>query len=349
MSTGPNLLSGLRVIDLTRNLPGPFATRMLADLGASIIKIEPPQGDPARALGPLFQALNQNKDCRTLDLHQSGDLDQLRTWLENTDVLLEGFRPGVMASMGLDFDALKAINPRLVLCSITGYGQQGPWAHRAGHDLNYMAMSGALDQMRSAQGQPTLSNIQWGDLAGGSSMACIAILAAVFDVGRRGQGCHVDVSMTHGLWAHQVMPQSTGAMLAPMLGHLPGAREDLLNGALPCYNLYLTQDGRSLAVGALEHKFWKAACEVLQRPDWADQHWQRGLMPNSPESNAVRDQVAALIATQPLSHWVERFAEVDACVTPVLTLSEAQAHPLFVSAKTSAATTPTRQPWLITA
>ncbi|MDO9004131.1 MAG: CoA transferase [Aquabacterium sp.] len=335
------LLSGLRVIDITRNLPGPFATRMLADLGAEVIKVEPPEGDPARALGPLFKSLNDGKECRTLDFKLEADRAQLRDWLASADVLLEGFRPGIMASMGLDFERLKVVNPRLVMCSITGYGQQGLWSHRAGHDLNYMAMSGALDQMRSAQGEATLSNIQWGDLAGGSAMACIATLAAVFKAQQSGTGCHVDVSMTHGLWAHQVMPQATGAMLAPMLGRLPGARQDLLNGALPCYNLYTTQDGRSLAIGSLEHKFWKATCEVLQRPDWAQQHWQRGLMPNSPESNALREQVAALVATQPLSHWAERFAEVDACVTPVLTLAEAQQHPLFTGEQT-------RQPWTIT-
>jgi len=314
---------------------------MLADLGAEVIKVEPPEGDPARALGPLFKSLNEGKACRTLDLKRDADRDQLRDWLKTADVLLEGFRPGVMASMGLDYAQLRSINPRLVMCSITGYGQQGLWSHRAGHDLNYMAMSGALDQMRSAQGEATLSNIQWGDLAGGSSMACIAILAAVFEVSKRGTGRHIDISMTHGLWAHQVMPQATGAMLAPMLVRLPGAREDMLNGALPCYNLYTTQDGRSLAVGALEHKFWKATCEVLQRPDWAQQHWQRGLMPNSPESNALRDQVAALIAAQPLSHWADRFKDIDACVTPVLTLAEAQQHPLFTGEQT-------RQPWTIT-
>ncbi|MDI1257798.1 CoA transferase [Aquabacterium sp.] len=341
MMAGSHLLSGLRVIDITRNLPGPFATRMLADLGAEVIKVEPPEGDPARALGPLFKSLNDGKDCRTLDFKLESDRAQLRDWLASADVLLEGFRPGVMASMGLDFETLKVLNPKLVMCSITGYGQQGLWSHRAGHDLNYMAMSGALDQMRSAQGEATLSNIQWGDLAGGSSMACIATLAAVFSAQRTGIGCHVDVSMTHGLWAHQVMPQATGAMLAPMLGKLPGAREDLLNGALPCYNLYTTQDGRSLAIGSLEHKFWKATCDVLQQPDWSQQHWQRGLMPNSPESNQLRDQLAALIATQPLSHWAERFAEVDACVTPVLTLGEAQAHPLFTDEQA-------RQPWTIT-
>lgn len=344
MSMGASLLSGLRVIDITRNLPGPFATRMLADLGAEVIKIEPPEGDPARQLGLLFSALNDGKDCRQLDFKQDTDREQLRELIRGADVLIEGFRPGVMASMGLDFERLKALNPQLVMCSITGYGQTGPWADRAGHDLNYMAMSGALDQMRSAQGEATLSNIQWGDLAGGSAMACIAILAAVFEVHKRGTGRHVDVSMTHGLWAHQVMPLATGAMLQPMLGHLPGAREDLLNGALPCYNLYTTQDGRALAVGALEYKFWKTTCEVLQRPDWINLHWQRGLMPNSVESNAVRDQVAHLIASQPLAHWARCFEHIDACVTPVLSLTEAQAHPLFATADGQQG----RLPWIIT-
>ena len=337
MSLPDQLLAGLRVIDLTRNLPGPFATRMLADLGAQVIKIEPPEGDPARALPPLFAALNPGKESRRLDLKLEADRARLREWVKDADVLVEGFRPGVMAAMGLDYATLQAQNPRLVMCAITGYGQQGEWGQRAGHDLNFMAMSGALDQMRGADGAVTLSNIQWGDLAGGSSMACIAILAALFEAQRHGRGRYVDISMTHGLWAHQVMPQSTGAMLQPLLGRLPGPREDLLNGALPCYNLYATRDGRHLAVGALELKFWKMCCEAWGRPDWAERHWQRGLLPNSPESNALRAEVAALIATQDLAHWADMFDTVDACVTPVLTLAEAQVHPLFANAP--------RTPW----
>ncbi len=347
MSLGNALLSGLRVIDITRNLPGPFATRMLADLGAEIIKIEPPEGDPARLIGTLFKALNDGKECRKLDLRLATDCDRLRELLRGADVLVEGFRPGVMASMGLGFEQLRTVNPRLVMCSITGYGQVGPWSDRAGHDVNYMAMSGALDQMRGARGDAAFSNIQWGDLAGGSSMACIAILAALVEVQKRGRGCHVDVSMTHGLWAHQIMPLSTGPMLAPMLGRMPGVREDLLNGALPCYNLFATQDGRTLAVGSLEHKFWKTVCEVLQRPDWANQHWQLGLLPDSAESNELRDQVAALIASQPLAHWAACFENVDACVTPVLTLSEAQAHPLFAGSDTVRGAAQGRLPWII--
>ena len=325
----PPLLSGLRVLDLTRNLPGPFATRLLADLGATIVKVEPPEGDPARPLVALFEALNHGKDCRTIDFRSSADLDRLRTWVQEADVLLDSFRPGVLQGLGLDAATLHALNPRLVMVSITGYGQHGPWAQKAGHDLNFMALSGVLDQMRAPTGELALSNVQWGDLAGGSAMACIAVLAAVFEAQKTGQGRHLDVSMVHGLHAQLVMPQATGAMLAPLLGRRPGAGEDLLNGVLPCYNLYATQDGRHLAVGALEFKFWKAACEVFGRPDWVQRHWQRGQLPGSPDCAALRAEVAQLVASQPLAVWSERFAQADACVTPVLTLEEAQAHPLF--------------------
>lgn len=325
----PPLLSGLRVLDLTRNLPGPFATRLLADLGATIVKVEPPEGDPARPLAALFEALNHGKECRTIDFRSSADLDRLRAWVQEADVLLDSFRPGVLQGLWLDAATLHALNPRLVMVSITGYGQRGPWAQKAGHDLNFMALSGVLDQMRAPTGELALSNVQWGDLAGGSAMACIAVLAAVFEMQRTGQGRHLDVSMVHGLHAQLVMPKATGAMLAPLLGRRPGAGEDLLNGVLPCYNFYATQDGRHLAVGALEFKFWKVACEVFERPDWVQRHWQRGQLPGSPDCAALRAEVAQLVASQPLAVWGERFAQADACVTPVLTLEEAQAHPLF--------------------
>ena len=325
----PPLLSGLRVLDLTRNLPGPFATRLLADLGATIVKVEPPEGDPARPLAALFEALNHGKECRTIDFRSSADLDRLRAWVQEADVLLDSFRPGVLQGLGLDAARLHALSPRLVMVSITGYGQHGPWAQKAGHDLNFMALSGVLDQLRAPTGELALSNVQWGDLAGGSAMACIAVLAAVFEAQKTGQGRQLDVSMVHGLHAQLVMPKATGAMLAPLLGRRPGAGEDLLNGVLPCYNLYATQDGRHLAVGALEFKFWKVACEVFERPDWVQRHWQRGQLPGSPDCAALRAEVAQLVASQPLAMWSERFAQADACVTPVLTLEEAQAHPLF--------------------
>ncbi len=321
------MLNGLRVVDLSRNLPGPWATRMLADLGAELIKVEPPEGDPTRPLVPLFEALNHGKAQRTVDFRDAASLQGLRDLLAGADVMLDSFRPGVLAGMGLDAATLHALHPKLVMVSITGFGPHGPWAHKAGHDLNFMALSGVLDQLRAPGGELALSNVQWGDLAAGSAMAVIAMLAAVIEVQRTGVGRHIDVSMTHGLHAQLVMPKATGMLLQPMLGHWPGAGQDLLNGGLPCYNLYETADGRHLAVGALEWKFWRAACEVFDRPDWADRHWQRGAMPGSADALALKQEVAALVRRHSLSHWAQAFELADACVTPVLTLQEAQAHP----------------------
>jgi crotonobetainyl-CoA:carnitine CoA-transferase CaiB-like acyl-CoA transferase len=333
-----SLLAGLRIIDLSRNLPGPFCTRMLADLGATIIKVEPPEGDPTRPLAPLFAALNHGKDCRRIDFRVAGDIDKLRGWLADADVMLDSFRPGVLTSLGLDFDALSQIKPKLVMVSITGYGQHGPWAGRGGHDLNFLAISGALDQMRAPGGDLAMSNVPWGDMAGGSSLAAIAVLAALFEVQRSGRGRHIDISMAHGAHAHLILPTATASLFAPILGRDPGAGEDLLNGGLPCYQLYVTADGRHLAVAALEFKFWAAACAVFDRPDWVLRHWQRGLQPGSAENAVLRDEVAALVLTRTLADWSARFEGADACVTPVLTLAEARAHPLF-------ADTMRAQPW----
>ena len=325
MQAAGDLLDAVRVVDLSRNLPGPFCTRLLAGLGARVLKVEPPEGDPARALPPLFEALNRGKHSLRLDFRDPGDLARLREHIAQADVLLDSFRPGVAACMGLDYGSLRALNPRLVAVSITGYGAGGPWAGRAGHDLNFMAMSGALDQTRGSSGEPSLPNIQWGDLAGGGDLAAVAILAALVRAGRTGEGCPLSVSMAHGLHAHLVTPKATRAMLTPLIGRAPGAGEDLLNGGLPCYSLYSTRDARYLAVAALEWKFWRTACEAFGKPDWSDKHWQRGLLPGSLESAELREDVSALIGSRDLAEWSERFTSVDACVTPVLTLTEAEA------------------------
>ena len=325
--TRPAMLAGIKVVDLTRNLPGPFASLMLADMGADVIKVEPPQGDEARLMPTLFAAVNRNKQGIRLDIKQSDDLQTLRSMIESADVLIEGFRPGVLAQSGLTYETLSAVNPKLVMCSITGYGQEGSWAHKAGHDMNYMALSGALDQLKLPSGEMVLPNIQVADLLGGSAMAVIGILAAVIDAKTTGQGRYVDVGMTQGVTAHLVTAHAFSDFLKPMLGRTPGAGESFLNGALPCYNLYPTADGRYLAVGALEYKFWKAACEVFDKPQWLDKHWQLGLLPNTPGSNALKAEVAELVRSRALSDWASRFQNADACVTPVLTLEEALNSP----------------------
>ena len=328
-------LQGLRVVDLTRNLPGPFATRLLADLGAEIIKIEPASGDPARALGDLFTALNHGKIIEKVDFRDVQGIETIKTHLKDADVMLDSFRPKVLEGMGLDAKTLHAINPKLVMVSITGYGVADSddithdWADKAGHDINFMAMSGVLDQLKTANGDQAMPNIQFADLAGGSDTAVIALLAAVFSAQRTGKGRHVAVSMTHSLYQHLVMPKATGKLVASFSGKNPKPQHDFLGGLLPCYRLYKTADGRHMAVGSLELKFWQGLCEVLELPELKSKHWQMGVMPNTKDSQEAAQVVADTFASQDLAHWQQVFESADVCVTPVLTLEEAKAHPLF--------------------
>ncbi|GAA0801596.1 CaiB/BaiF CoA transferase family protein [Psychrobacter piscatorii] len=348
-------LKGLRVVDLTRNLPGPFATRLLTDLGADVLKIEPKQGDPARVFGELLAALNHGKVTEKLDFHDSKAIEAIKAHLKEADVMLDSFRPGVLAEMGLDAKTLHTINPKLVMVSITGYGvadndaKEGVylesaesknssqinhnWSDKAGHDINFMAMSGVLDQLKTAQGEQAMPNIQFADLAGGSDTAVIALLAAVFAAQHTGKGRHIAISMTHSLYNHMVMPKVTGKLINSLSGNglndtlLP--QHDFLGGALPCYRLYQTADQRHMAVGSLELKFWQGLCEVLELPALKDVHWQLGIMPNRPESQTATKTMAEKFASQTLEHWQGVFAVTDVCVTPVLNLQEAKAHPLF--------------------
>lgn len=331
-------LQGLRVVDLTRNLPGPFATRLLADLGAEIIKIEPKNGDPARAFGELFKALNHGKTIESHDFRDPQGIAAIKAHLKDADVMLDSFRPGILKGMGLDAKTLHAINPKLVMVSITGYGLANSdsktdvnhdWADKAGHDINFMAMSGVLDQLKTASGEQAMPNVQFADLAGGSDTAVIALLAAVFAAQRTGKGRHVTVSMTHSLYQHMVMPKATGTLVKSFSGQQPAPHHDFLGGLLPCYRLYKTSDERYMAVGSLELKFWQGLCEVLDLSALKNSHWQRGVMPNTSESQAAAKAINDKFASQTLEHWQQVFALVDVCVTPVLSLSEAKAHPLF--------------------
>ena len=328
-------LDGLRVVDLTRNLPGPFATRLLADLGAEIIKIEPKNGDPARALGDLFSALNHGKTIEKVDFRDPQGIESIKAHLKDADVMLDSFRPEVLEGMGLDAKTLHALNPKLVMVSITGYGMADSddithnWADKAGHDINFMAMSGVLDQLKTAAGEQAMPNIQFADLAGGSDTAVIALLAAVFSAQRTGQGRHVAVSMTHSLYQHMVMPKATGKLVKSFSGKNPKPQHDFLGGLLPCYRLYKTADDRYMAVGSLELKFWQGLCEVLALPELKTKHWQMGVMPNTKDSQEAAQVVADTFASHDLAHWQQIFETADVCVTPVLTLEEARAHPLF--------------------
>lgn len=333
-------LDGLRIVDLSRLLPGPLATLRLAQWGADVLKVEDPgEGDGARALwrtqaeaaagepGPFYRQLNAGKRVLRLDLRSPEGKATLLEELRSADALVEGFRPGVMARLGLDFDTVSALNPKLAMVSISGYGQQGPWAQRAGHDINYIAMAGVLEQVATPDGEVALPNFQIGDLLGGAQAALSALLAAVLAAQRTGRGRHVDISMTHEVMRHQVVVRT--ALEAQ--GRVPPAGRDLLSGGAPCYGVYRTADGRHLAVGALELKFWQSLCKALGCPQWERRHWSLGEAPGSDAALALRAELQTVLASQPLAHWVQLFDSVDACVTPVLRLDEALRHPLFAA------------------
>jgi alpha-methylacyl-CoA racemase len=335
-------LVGIRVIDLTRLLPGPLATRHLLDLGAEILKIEGPpeqgQDDGTRHMGRTaddvaqgcpsltFRMLNEGKQLRQLDLREPAGREAVLAMAQDADVLIEGFRPGVMQRLGLGWDVLHALNPRLVVCAITGYGQQGPWSQRAGHDINYIAMAGVLEQIATAGGEIAVPNFQIGDLLGGTQAALAGVLAALVAAQRTGRGRFVDVSMAHEVLRHHVLASATLAAT----GRVPPPGRDLLSGGAACYGVYRTADGRHVAVGALELKFWRELCRAVDRPQWAGRHWSLGELPGGDAAMALRSEVAALFASQPLKHWLALFDTVDCCVTPVLRLDETRAHPLFM-------------------
>ena len=322
----PKPLAGLRVLDLTRLLPGPLATQHLADYGAEVIKIEDTgAGDYARSMGAMhgdtsyfYRIVNRGKKSLRLDLKKAAGRELFLRLVGTADVVVEGFRPGVMDKLGVGYATLAETNPKVVLCSISGYGQTGPYAQRAGHDINYIGYAGVLDQIGVAGGAPAIPNLQIGDLLGGTMSALFGLLAAVIDARTSGQGRHVDVAMTDAALAHAIFP------LAEVLAHgtVRPRGEDLLTGGVPCYGVYETADGRHMAVGALEEKFWLLLCDTLQRPDLKPAHLATG-----EAGERARAELAAIFVRHTQAHWAAVFDAVDCCVTPVLHLEESLDNP----------------------
>ena len=321
----PKPLSGIRVLDLTRLLPGPMATQHLADMGADVIKIEDTgAGDYARAMGHVredgmadfFRLINRNKRALRLDLKQPQGREVFLRLARDADVVVEGFRPGVMAKLGLGYDTLAAANARIVYCSITGYGQDGPYRDRAGHDINYIGYAGVGDQIGSREA-PAVPNFQIADLLGGALVPVMGILAALVDARSCGRGRHVDVAMTDAVLAHAIVP-----LLGVLdTGKAPARGTTMLSGGLPCYNVYRTADGRFMAVGALERKFWEALCETLGCPELKSKHIVYG-----EEARPAKERLAAIFATRTQAEWSRHFAAIDCCVSPILTMDEALAN-----------------------
>jgi crotonobetainyl-CoA:carnitine CoA-transferase CaiB-like acyl-CoA transferase len=320
-------LTGIRILDLTRLLPGPLATMHLADMGAEVIKIEDPViGDYARTMGHVknkishfFIALNRGKQFLKLDLKDPAQRDEFLSLVETADVVVESFRPGVMDKLGVGWQTLKQRNPKLVMCAISGYGQDGPFAHLAGHDINYCGYAGMLEQNAGPDGMPVLPNLQIGDLLGGSQTAVQGILAALLAVKMDGPGRFVDVSMTDAVFAHNIMP----LVAVNNFGKPAAPGRDLLTGGVPCYNVYRTSDGRFMAVGALELKFWEICCDVLERPDLKSRHWSHGQEIGGADAMAVKAELDMIFGQDSLATWTAKFAKADCCVTPVLRADEA--------------------------
>ncbi|MBX5441896.1 MAG: CoA transferase [Solirubrobacteraceae bacterium] len=319
-------LHGLRVLDLSRLLPGPFCSLLLADFGADVVKVEdtgagdyarwaPPrfEGVEASAAGAFFLALNRNKRSIRIDLKTEAGREVLLRLVRDADVLLESFRPGVMDRLGVGYERLRAENPRLVHCAITGFGQDGPWRDRPGHDLNYLGLAGLLDLTGEADGPPVQPAGQIADLGGGALMAAFAILAALRERDRSGEGQLVDVSMTDGAlsWTAMLAARVFAGAAPPRRGALE------LGGGIVCYRPYAAADGW-VTLGALEPKFWAAWCRGVGREDLVDHQF------DPPGSDAHRE-VEAIFAARTRAEWAAFAAEHECCLEPVLTLDEALA------------------------
>jgi crotonobetainyl-CoA:carnitine CoA-transferase CaiB-like acyl-CoA transferase len=311
-------LSGLKVVDLTRLLPGPHASLMLGDLGADVLKIEDTQqGDYLRwgwppGENPAFMQLNRNKRGLTLNLKLPEARQIFKKIVAEADILLESFRPGVMARLGLAYEDLQEVNPGLIYCAISGFGQQGPYRNRVGHDLNYIGYAGALAQTGPAEGMPVIPGLQIADLAGGSMMALVGILAALHGRQATGKGRLVDIAMTGGVTG--LLPYQAGMYLAQ--GETIRRGEWRLNGGLPEYAVYETADGKYLTVGALEPKFFNRLCGILEMPEYDEVN-------ASPERAAlIREKLAEAFKSRTRDEWLELFGDAEVCVGPAYELDE---------------------------
>ncbi len=322
-------LEGIRVLDLSRLLPGPYATQLLANLGAEVIKVEhPPGGDYLRAIPPfvrvldgersqttgaIFAQVNRGKKSVNLNFGDARGRQVLLRIAQTADVLVESYRPGALSRRGLGFTDLHQANPRLIYCSLSGYGHQGPFRHRAGHDLNYLALAGILDLNAPADGAPVSPPVQICDLSGGMN-AAIQILAALIERMHTGEGKFLDVALFDAAvgWMQTILGSTYRAeKTSPARGKLP------LTGLYPCYHIYETSDGRFISLGALEPRFWQGFCEALGRAD---------LVPSHLDPDAV-ETVAAIFRSRTSAEWAAFSQSADVCLEPLLTVEETFKHP----------------------
>jgi alpha-methylacyl-CoA racemase len=329
-TTGP--LQGIRILDLTRLLPGPLGTMLMADMGAEVIKIEDPnQPDYVRIYGPHLNGesinyLSYNRSKRSMWLSLTTDEGRATFFrlVETADVVVEQFRPGFLDKLGVGYAAARAVNPRIIYVSVTGYGQTGPYAHLAGHDLNYLAISGVLSATGDAETGPVMPGVQMADIAGGSYMTVIATQAALLARHRTGLGQHVDVAMTDG-----AMPLLTAMYALFAGGAVAQAQRGLapLSGGLVNYQVYETQDGKYIALGTLEPKFWAKFCQLVERPDWLEFFPPR----NAAHLAEGKAALSALFQTKSQSGWVQLGLANDLLISPVNDLADLENDPQLLA------------------
>jgi alpha-methylacyl-CoA racemase len=317
-------LTGLLVLDFTTLLPGPLASLMLAEAGAEVIKIERPDGEDMRRFPPAidgesapFAMLNRGKQCLTLDLKSDADRAKLIPLIKRADILIEQFRPGVMARLGLGYDEVRALSPRLIYCSISGYGQSGPRSDEAGHDINYIGNSGLLDLQPGPIDRPVVPPMLAADIAGGSFPTVINILLALRARDQNGQGCHLDIAMSDAMFTFAWYALALGAA-----AKFPKPGEMWLVGSSPRYQLYPTKDGKIIACGAIEQKFWLAFTAAIGLA--------AELVNEQRDPAATRDAVAQLMLGRTAEEWRPILAAADCCATIVTPLEEAIRDPHFV-------------------
>jgi crotonobetainyl-CoA:carnitine CoA-transferase CaiB-like acyl-CoA transferase len=305
-------LDGITVLDLSRMLPGPYCSMILADHGARVIAIEDRR---FQADGLFFPTINRNKAHMSLNLKTAEGRKIFLRLAETADVILEGFRPGVTARLGVDFASIQAINPGIVYCSITGFGQNGPLRDRAGHDVNYLSLAGVLDQIGEQDRPPCIPGVQIADIAAGGLNAAIGILLALLARQKTGQGQHIDISMTDGMAAFLPL----ACFFNDITGRPPQRGNAMLSHRYGCYNVYETADGRFVAIGAVENRFWKVLCAHLGLPEY---------VPLQYDEDRRREIIACLqgiFKTRTMAQWEAKLGGLDACASPVLTLTEALA------------------------
>jgi crotonobetainyl-CoA:carnitine CoA-transferase CaiB-like acyl-CoA transferase len=314
------------MLDLSRLLPGPYGSLLLADMGMEVLKIEDSEmGDYMRKAGPIrnqdsayFRAVNRNKKSMALNLKVKEGKEIFYKLVHSYDVVLESFRPGVMDRLGLGYGELKRRNPRVILCSLSGYGQDGPYRERSGHDINYIGLGGVLELIGQKDGVPVIPGVQMADLGAGGMMAAIAILAAIVHREKTGEGQYLDVSMLDGV----ISWLSVHAAKYFMDEELPIRGEMLLTGRYACYHVYETKDRRYVSLGALEPKFWENFCEIIGRRELVFKQYLEG-----EERLRLIEEIQKLFKTRTQKEWVELFKNADACCEPILNLEEVFHHP----------------------